>query len=239
MLNIAHRGASGDFPENTLGAFAAAIEAGAQMCELDAQLSADGVAVVIHDDTVDRTTDGRGAVASMSLTELRRLDAGGRFGARFAGARIPTLDEVLDLAKGRCALNVELKAEGVEAEVCRLVRAHDALADTIVSSFDWDSLAAARRIEPALALGVLADRRADAMLEAASRLGALSVNPRYDLVNAAMVKRAHESGLQLLVWTIDKPARMRRMIAMGVDGIMTNYPARLAALLAQESATEN
>ncbi len=138
---------------------------------------------------------------------------------------------MLCLAKGRCALNVELKGAGVEGEVCRLLRAHDALADTIVSSFDCDWLEAARQLEPALGLGVLADRRADAMLEAALRLRAVSINPRYDIVNEAMVTRAHEAGLKVLVWTIDKVARMRRMIAMGVDGIMTNYPARLAALL--------
>jgi glycerophosphoryl diester phosphodiesterase len=231
LLIIAHRGASGDFPENTLAAFAAAIEAGAQMCELDVRLTADEVAVVIHDATVDRTIDGQGQVASMSLAEIRPLDAGRKFGAAFNGARIPTLDEVLTLAKGRCALNVELKGTGVEREVCRLVRAHGAIADTIVSSFDWDSLAAARELEPELGLGVLADKGAGAMLEAALRLRAVSVNPRYDIVRPAMVERAHGAGLKVLVWTIDEAVRMRQMIAMGVDGIMTNYPARLAALL--------
>jgi glycerophosphoryl diester phosphodiesterase len=230
-LIIAHRGASGDFPENTLAAFAAAIEAGAQMCELDVQLTADGVAVVIHDETIDRTTDGRGKVAAMSLAEIRSVDAGGKFGSAFAGARIPTLEEVLELAQGRCALNVELKGAGVEREVCRLVRAHQAIADTIVSSFQWDALAAARELEPELRMGVLVDQEADAMLEAAIRLRAVSVNPRYDTVGPAMVERAHGEGLQVLVWTIDKAARMRRMMAMGVDGIMTNYPARLAALV--------
>ncbi len=230
-MNIAHRGASGDYPENTLVAFAAAIEAGARMCELDVQLSADRVAVVIHDDTVDRTTDGRGAVASMTLAELRRLDAGRRYRPRFTGVRIPTLDEVLSLSKGRCALNLELKAAGVEAEVCRLVRTHDALADTIVSSFDWPALAAVRKLEPALGVGVLADKRAGAMLEEAARLRAVSVNPRYDMVTAELIKRAHNMGLQVMVWTVDRVAQMRRMIAMGVDGIMTNYPARLAALI--------
>ncbi len=231
MLNIAHRGASGDFPENTLVAFAAAIEAGAQMCELDAQLSADGVAVVIHDDTVDRTTGGRGAVAAMSLAQLRGLDAGRKFGAAFAGARIPTLEEVIVLTKGRCALNVELKGANVQSEVCRLLRAHGVTNDTIVSSFDWNALAAARQIDPGLRLGVLADRNAAAMLQAARRLGAVSVNPRYDLVSPALVKQAHDERLQVLVWTVDKPARMRAMIELGVDGIMTNYPARLAKLL--------
>lgn len=228
---IAHRGASGEFPENTLMAFAAAIDAGAQMCELDVQLTTDGVAVVIHDETVDRTTDGRGKVASMSLAEIRHLDAGRKFGAAFAGARIPTLEEVLTLVRGRCALNVELKGPGIEREVCRLLRAHGAMADTIVSSFQWDSLAAAREIEPELGLSVLADKGAGAMFEAAARLRAVSVNPRYDMVSPAMVTQAHGAGLKVLVWTIDKAARMRRMIAMGVDGIMTNYPARLAALL--------
>ncbi len=235
-MNIAHRGASGDYPENTLVAFAAAIEAGAEMCELDVQLSADGVAVVIHDDTVDRTTDGRGAVASMTLAQLRRLDAGRRFGSRFTGARIPTLDEVFGLAKGRCALNVELKAAGAEREVCRLARAHGALAETIVSSFDWPALGAVRKLEPAMGIGVLADKNPDAMLEEAVRLGAVSVNPRYDMVTRALIERAHQAGLRVLVWTVDRAARMRRMIAMGVDGIMTNYPARLAALLAADCA---
>jgi glycerophosphoryl diester phosphodiesterase len=231
LLNIAHRGASGDFPENTLVAFTAAIEAGAQMCEMDVQLCADGAAVVIHDETVNRTTGGRGAVAALSLAEIRRLDAGVKFVPTFAGTRVPTLEEVLELVKGKCALNVELKGPGVEREVCSLLRAHGAVADTIVSSFDWNSLAAAREFEPAVRLGVLADRHADAMFAAALRLHAVSVNPRYDIVNEAMIDGAHRAGLKLLVWTIDRAARMRQMIAMGVDGIMTNYPGRLTALL--------
>jgi glycerophosphoryl diester phosphodiesterase len=231
LLNIGHRGASGEFPENTLPAFAAAIEAGAQMCELDVQLSRDGIAIVIHDETVNRTTNGVGAVAAMSLAELRALDAGIRFGAGFAGTRVPTLEEVLTLVKGRCALNVELKSADVEREVCRLLRAHGAISETIVSSFDWDALAAARRLEPALRLGVVADKRPDAMLAAAARLGAASVNPRFNLVTPALVGQGHRGGFKLLVWTVDKADEMDRMIALGVDGIMTNYPARLAARL--------
>jgi glycerophosphoryl diester phosphodiesterase len=231
LLNIAHRGASGDFPENTLPAFAAAIEAGAQMCELDVQLTADAAVVVIHDETVNRTTNGAGAVSAMTLAEIRRLDAGHKFGAGFAGARVPALEEVLELVKGRCRLNVELKSPGVEREVYRLLRAHGAIAGTIVSSFDWDALAAVRRLEPALSIGVLADRGAEAMFEAAADLRAISVNPRHNMVTPAIVERAHRIGLTVLVWTVDKPAEMRRMIALGVDGIMTNYPGRLSALL--------
>jgi glycerophosphoryl diester phosphodiesterase len=232
LLNIGHRGASGEFPENTLPAFAAAIEAGAQMCELDVQLSRDGIAVVIHDDTVDRTTNGVGAVAAMSMAEIRALDAGIRCGARFAGTRVPTLEEVLTLAAGRCALNVELKSADVEREVCRLLRAHGVLAETLVSSFDWNALAAARRLEPSLPLGVLAGGRVDAMFETAVRLGAAAVVSRFNLVTRAVVERAHRGGFKLLVWTVDQAATIERMIALGVDGIMTNYPARLAARLA-------
>lgn len=232
MLIIAHRGASGELPENTLPAFAAALEAGADMCELDVQLSRDGAAVVIHDDTVERTTNGTGAVSTMTLAEIRNLDAGVKFGAAFAGTRIPTLDEVLTLAHGRCALNIELKSPGVEREVCRLVRAHGRFNDTIVSSFDWNLLAAVRRLEPSLALGVLAETQIEPMFEAALRLHAVSVNPRFDTVTPSMVERAHHAGLKLLVWTVDAIMDIKRLIALGVDGIMTNYPARMAEILA-------
>ena len=119
--------------------------------------------MVIHDETVDRTTDATGPVAAMNLAQIRLLDAGVKFGAAFIGTRIPTLEEVMTLVKGRCALNVELKSPGVEREVCRLWRAHGDINDTIVSSFDWDALASARRLEPDLRLGVLADRNLDAM----------------------------------------------------------------------------
>jgi glycerophosphoryl diester phosphodiesterase len=232
MLIIAHRGSSGEFPENTLPAFAAAIDAGARMCELDVQLTRDGAAVVIHDDSVDRTTDGAGAVAAMTLAEIRRLDAGFKFGGAFTGTQIPTLEEVLMLVRGRCALNVELKSPGVEHEVCRLLRAHQRMDDTIVSSFDWDALAATRRLEPGLGLGVLAAGKPEAMFETALKLHAASVHPRFDLVTPPLVEQAHRAGLQLLVWTVDNTADLKRMVSLGVDGIMTNYPGRLAAMLA-------
>src|SRR5271156_4282030 len=117
VLNIAHRGASGTFPENTLAAFRAAIDAGADMCELDVHLTRDGVVVVIHDEEVDRTTDGKGRVAEMTLAEIKRLDAGARYDRRFTGETIPTLEEVFDLVEGRCSLNIELKGAGVETKV--------------------------------------------------------------------------------------------------------------------------
>ena len=241
MLNIAHRGASGRFPENTLTAFAAAIEAGAQMCELDVQLTRDGAVVVMHDDTVDRTTDGHGAVRGMTLAELKRLDAGVRFGNEFKGERIPTLEEVFALTRDRCGLNIEIKAAngkgkeaGIEAAVCDLVSkqifANGALETAMVSSFDWPALAIVRHLEPRTRIGLLASRWPARLVGAAFELRADTINPRSDMVTEDLCIAAHQRNLGVYAWTVDEPAEMRRLIACGVDGIMTNYPERLREL---------
>lgn len=230
MLNIAHRGASGRFPENTLKAFAAAMDAGAQMCELDVHLTIDGTVVVIHDETVERTTDGRGAVRSMTLEELKRLDAGIRFGGEFAGERIPTLEEVMTLAEGRCGLNIEIKSAGVERKVCELIVGRRALATAMISSFDWDALAVVRHFQPRVRVGLLASQWPARLVGAAFELKAESINPRSDIVTEDLCIAAHERNLSVYTWTVDEPAEMRRLIAFGVDGIMTNYPERLREL---------
>jgi len=230
VLNIAHRGASGRFPENTLKAFGAAIDAGAQMCELDVQLSRDGALVVIHDDTVDRTTDGRGAVRAMTLDELKRLDAGARYGNEFKGERIPTLNEVLALTEGRCGLNIELKSAGVERKVCDLIVEHRALATAMVSGFDWDALAIVHHLEPRVRVGLLASQWPARLVGAAFEMRADAINPRSDIVTEDLCIAAHQRNLSVYTWTVDEPDEMRRLIAFGVDGIMTNYPERLREL---------
>jgi glycerophosphoryl diester phosphodiesterase len=231
LLNIAHRGASGTCPENTLCAFTAAAEAGAAMCELDLRVAGDGALVVIHDETVDRTTDGRGPVAELTVPQLKLLDAGVRFGAAFAGERIPTLDEVFAALGARCGLNLELKTRAAAAPLCRTIRARRAYETTIVSSFEAAMLERVKAIDPAIRVGLLSDRPADTLIAQAQALGAWSVNPRYDLCTAELVVEAQRQGLKVLAWTADEPALMRRLIANGVDGIMTNYPDRLNALI--------
>jgi len=234
ILNIAHRGASGTSPENTLAAFRAAIAAGAAMCELDVQLTRDHALVVIHDDTVDRTTDGQGAVKEMTLAELKRLDAGVSFGATAPrGEPIPTLDEVFAVTAGQCALNIELKSGQVENEVVALMRKWKALESSMVSSFDWDRLARMREIEVAVRIGILAEKNVPRMLDAAARLSAYAINPRFDLVSSELCDTAHARGLKVLVWTVDAPELMRLLIGCGVDGIMTNHPARLREVLSE------
>jgi glycerophosphoryl diester phosphodiesterase len=231
VLNIAHRGASSRFPENTRAAFEGAIDAGADMCELDVQLSRDGALVVIHDDTVDRTTGGHGAVAAMTLEQLKRLDAGVSFGSESKGERIPTLDEVFTFVGGRCALNIELKSAGLEKKVCAAIRDHDALATTIVSSFDWDALDRIRQLHPSVRVGLLASRWPVRLLGAATAIKAHAIHPRADIVTEDLCTAAHERLLDVYTWTVDDLDTMRKLIAYGVDGIMTNYPERLRMLM--------
>jgi len=234
VLNIAHRGASGHYPENTLASFAAALELGVAMCELDVHLTRDGVAVVLHDSTIDRSTNAKGAVAAMPLDELRRADAGVRFGRQFAGERIPTLEEVFRLTAGRCGLNIELKGAGTEAAVCELIAANGAIATTLVSSFDWAMLGRVREIDERVRLGLLAKNHPQRLLETAAAMGAETINPRLDIVSAGLCSAAHARGLRLYAWTCDDPRQMCKLIADGADGIMTNYPERLNAVLAAD-----
>jgi len=194
------------------------------MCELDVQITRDGAVVVIHDDTVDRTTNGHGKVAEMTLAEIKRLDAG-------SGERIPTLDEVFAATAGRCELNIELKEAGCEAKVLAVMRKWNALGASMVSSFDWSALEAIRKLDPAVRIGVLAEKDSPAMLERAVSMDAVAVNPRYDLVTPDLCARAHARGLMVLVWTVDVPEMMRMLVGYGVDGIMTNYPGRLRDVL--------
>ena len=232
MLNIAHRGASGTFPENTLSAFRAAIDAGAEMCELDVQLSRDGSVVVIHDETVERTTEGKGEIAELTLEELKRLDAGAKFkGGAVKGERIPTLDEVFALTSGKCGLNIELKAAGVEHQVAQIMQARNAFSDSIVSSFDWECLKKIQQLHFNIRIALLADEKPVDLMMNAVAMRAHAINPRWDMVTADLCKAAHERGLKLYTWTVDADARMRALIECGVDGIMTNYPERLRTVM--------
>jgi glycerophosphoryl diester phosphodiesterase len=232
VLNIAHRGASGTFPENTLSAFRAAIDATANMCELDVQLSRDGAVVVIHDETVERTTNGKGEVSELTLDELKRLDAGARFhGGAHKGERIPTLDEVFAVTAGRCGLNIELKAGGLEHQVAQIMTARNAFKGSIVSSFEWEYLKKIQQLHFNIRFALLADDKPVDLLMNAVAMRAYAINPRWDMVTADLCKAAHERNLMVYTWTVDADARMRALIECGVDGIMTNFPERLRTVL--------
>ncbi len=202
------------------------------MCELDVQLTRDGAVVVIHDETVERTTDGKGEVSELTLEELKRLDAGARCqGGAHKGERIPTLDEVFAVTAGRCGLNIELKAGGLEHQVAQIMTARNAFADSIVSSFEWEYLKKIQQLHFNIRIALLADDKPVDLLMNAVAMRAYAINPRWDMVTEDLCKAAHQRNLMVYTWTVDADARMRALIECGVDGIMTNFPERLRTVL--------
>ena len=235
FLGIAHRGAAGHAPENTHAAFAAALDLGAKAVELDCQLSADGELVVIHDETLDRTTDGRGPVGDRSAAELARLDAGSWFAAEYRGERIPRLPDVLAQLRDRVTLNIEIKSARdlgrIEAKLAALIAAERAAEWVVFSSFHADGVRNLRAAAPWARLGVLCDQ--DPMvggLALATELGAEFLIPGRRWVDRGLVTAAHARGLDVWVWTVNEPGEMRRLIALGVDAIFSDYPERFSGL---------
>jgi glycerophosphoryl diester phosphodiesterase len=237
-LNIAHRGASAYAPENTIAAFDKAVEQGADAIELDLHLSRDGELVVIHDDTLDRTTDGSGPVHQRSLAELMRLDAGRWFGEAFAGERIPTLSEVLDRFVGRIPLALEVKAgsdffPGIEETLVSALRRHSAIEDAAVASFDHFALKRLKEIEPTLRTAALLVGRPVSLsaLAGPARADGLAIEASF--VTKAEVEACRAAGLKLVVWVVNEPAQMRHFIRLGVDGIITDRPDLLHLALTE------
>jgi glycerophosphoryl diester phosphodiesterase len=225
----AHRGASSEAPENTLAAFLAAEKAGAQGIELDIHLTRDGVPVVIHDVRVDRTTDGSGPVSRLTLAELRRLDAGSWFAPDFAGEPIPTLEEVLAWAGDRLRLNLEIKDAGTRQAILPLLARYPA-ARVLISSFDYRLLAAFRRADGGLPLGVLLESAFwGRALRLAVAIGAESLHPREDRVSRPLLTQCRRLGLKVYPWTVDDPGQALRFSFLGVDGIFSNNPRLLQA----------
>jgi glycerophosphoryl diester phosphodiesterase len=233
MLLIAHRGASGHAPENTLAAFRKAVSLGAGFIETDLQLTRDARFVAIHDDTVDRTTNGHGAVHDLTLEGIRKLDAGSWFGSEYAGERIPTLEEILEFSKKNdVVFYLELKPGGSwggEHALISALRESAEIARTVVISFDGEILEAVRKIEPTLMTGLLYDGQTGNPLDRAVEIGARQLAVRGDLVTPAMLSQARQRDLQIVCWTVNHGAHIRLLMEAGVDGIMSDYPDRLVA----------
>lgn len=220
----AHRGASSLAPENTLSAFRLAESAGAKGIELDVHLSRDGIPVVIHDETLDRTTDGRGPVRRVSLSGLRELDAGAWFDPGFSGEKIPTLEEVLHWSGGRLRINIEIKAVETGAAVLDLLKKFPEV-PVLVSSFDHPALQALRLRCPGMAIGFLTESPFwRSALRRAAECGAESFNPRADRVSERMLRACRAAGLKVFPWTVDDLGALDRLAALGVDGVFTNRP---------------
>ena len=241
ILNLAHRGAAGDAPQNTMAAFELALRQGADGIELDVRLSSDGVPVVIHDARLDRTTSGHGWVSAYSVSALKRLDAGSWFNRknpanaqrRFEALRIPTLAEVLEWTRDRaCCAYVEIKQggddyPGIEARVLEAIHRAGAVQVVTVISFDFAALRRLRALDAEILLGASFSRPLLALRRAKS-VGARCVALHRAFASRRLIRRAHKAGLSVVAWTVNQPDRMRRKISDGVDGIITNFPGRLA-----------
>jgi glycerophosphoryl diester phosphodiesterase len=239
VLVIAHRGASGNAPENTLAAFRKAVALGATFIETDLQLSRDAHFVAIHDATVNRTTNGQGAVHDMTLAELRKLDAGSWFGSEFGGERIPTLEEILEFSKKNdVVFYLEIKPAGTwggDHALIGALRESGEIPRAVVISFDPSIVMSLRKIEPTLMTGLLYDGQLENPLEKAVAIGARQLAVRGDLVTPAMLTEARKKDLQVVCWTVNHSAHMRMLAAAGVDGIMSDYPDRLVAAVRREA----
>lgn len=232
---IAHRGASGHAPENTLAAYQRAVELGATFIETDLQVTRDGQFVAMHDETLERTTNGCGEVQDCKLSELRNVDAGLWFDREFMGQRIPTLDEIFEFSRNRdVVFYLELKyaaVAGMDHALAAALRKAESMPRMIVISFDPATLAPLRRIDPSIMTGLLLEEVAPDSIQAALDLGVRQLCPKSSCLSAKLVQEAHRADLQVVTWTVNSAVEMRSIIATGVDGIMTDFPDRLRAVI--------
>jgi glycerophosphoryl diester phosphodiesterase len=234
FLVIAHRGASSYAPENTIAAFDLALQMGARHLELDVHLTRDDYLVIIHDDTVDRTTNGTGTVASRTLAALQVLDAGAWFGEAFVGARIPTLAEVLTRYQGRAHLHIELKGHTayLPQRTVDLVRTHGMAPHVTFTSFQHAHLQTMRAYAPELPTGWLVAEISDVVIAQAHALGCAQLCPHAALVTPGLVQRLHGEGFIMRAWGVANDALMRQVVDAGADGMTVNFPDKLFAYMA-------
>lgn len=241
-LVVAHRGGSLCAPENTMAAFRQALELGVDRIELDVQQSKDGVVLVMHDEKINRTTNGKGVISDMNYAQLKDVDAGSKFSKDFSNEKIPLLDEVLHLVNGQCELLVEIKNpgninKGLEKNVADLIMQHQALAWCTVQSFEYQSLYNLHKINGQITLGLLLDKpKMDTLKKSAANTSFISeININRRSASAAMIDLIHQMDKKVFVWTVNKPDEMSRLIKKDVDGIITDDPKTLKTLLLRQS----
>lgn len=225
MLKIGHRGAHGYEPENTLISFQKALDLGVDGIELDVHLSADKKVVVIHDETIDRTTNGHGIVNQMVLSQLQQYKILKR-------QKIPTLIKVFDLVNKKCFINIELKGKGTPKPVIDLVEDYIvkhkwSYNDFIISSFDWEMLVETKNYNPKIPIAVLIETSIKEALAFAKTIQATAINPDYMLLNDENIKEIKAAGFKIFPWTVNEPEVILEMKNFKVDGIISDYPDRL------------
>jgi len=233
-LVVGHRGYRAAYPENTMIAFKAAVDAGVQMVELDVHLARDRKLVVMHDDTVDRTTNGKGSVDEYTLPELKKLDAGYWFHPRFAGEQIPTLKEVLRQLSPRVLINIEIKSDYgqnpyvsgvIEEAVLDLLKLEDAFAAVIISSFDPRIIENIKRANDSLAVAFISETtEGEKTVSFCRGLNVFSFHPNFLSVDKELVKRMHAAGIQVFPYNVNSEPEFQRLIDTSADGLITDDP---------------
>ena len=234
-IRIAHRGASGSAPENTLAAFKKAIEIGVDAVELDLHGTADGEIVVIHDASLDRTTNLRGSVNQATLETMKRADAGGWFASEFVGEPVPTLVEALECIGGNTIAVLEIKDATIGEAVVKKINEMDALEKVVLISFHTSVLREVRALDPRIPTGwLIGSHNCDAptpqLCQQLGQLGSSLLNVNYQLITAEFAYEVQRRGIALWCWTVDDLAYMREMKVLGVQGITSNYPERFAEI---------
>ncbi|HHW36698.1 MAG TPA: glycerophosphodiester phosphodiesterase [Bacillales bacterium] len=237
-LIIAHRGASGEAPENTLAAFRLGLEQGCEAVELDIHLTKDGQLAVIHDENIKRTTNGEGLIGEMTTAEFKKYDAGSWFSNKYKGERIPLLEEVFELVPKEILINIEIKNipsfyKGIEEKLLNHLVRHNRVDNVIVSSFDHQCLYRLKKLNRNVKIGLLYFENVVNYVEFAKLFGfpVESLHPDQRGLRAENVRKAIENGLKVYTWTCNSEESMKKVIDYGVSGIITNYPARLKSLI--------
>lgn len=225
MLKIAHRGAKAYEPENTLQAFQKALDLNSDGIELDVHLSSDEQIIVIHDETIDRTTNGKGLVNTFSLSELKSFLIDRKY-------QIPTLKEVFDLVDKKCLINIELKGLGTPIKVVQLIEEY--ISDKnwnynhfIVSSFDWNMLEETSNLNPKIPIGVLTEENLDTALAFAEKIKAKAIHPDFQLLNTENVSEIQEKGFLVLPWTVNHEEDIQKVKSYKVNGIISDNPDKI------------
>lgn len=242
---IAHRGASAYYPENTMSAFRGAVAMNAEMIELDVMMSSDGVPVVFHDALLDDHTNGSGPLKNYTLQELQALDAGSWFDSTFAGETIPTLEQVLEYASGKIALNIEIKTEavtdevkgGVEEKSLALVREFGMENHVLFSSFDYRAVAHLKDLATEMPAALLyEEQQSDSMLpsELIAKYNADAFNCSFRQLNKQRLRDIKAHNIPVFVYTVDRKSRMKKLLRKGISGIFTNKPDLLLEVVDRE-----
>lgn len=232
--NVAHRGASGYAPENTIAAYDLAVDMKADYIEIDVQRSKDGELVSIHDNTVNRTTDGTGKVRDLTFEQLRALDAGSWKGEQFAGEQIPTFDEILDRYHGKVGILIELKSPelypGIEEQVTEAIKERNLdkpqNKKIILQSFNFDSMKKMNQLLPKVPIGVLTSNRADTTPDALQEFSTYAdwFNPSYGILTKELVDQVHSLDMHIGSWTVRSREAADFLFEMKVDAIISDYP---------------